>query len=167
MRGQYGRAEESYYKEGKGLSITSMRLSDRYAKPEYKGSLPYEPTFTKYSTSYYSKPITSALSSYPKQAFDYKYSTPFKNPASQSFNTEYKSSYTPYKNSAFTKSIVDNTQCLTNREKGQQPTDLGRKVPLKQSKEIPLTSYEPSSYSMSGNGVVEGYASNSNKGLVR
>jgi len=172
MRRQYGQTEGIHFRESPGLSINSVGLKDRYAKSEHKASPPYEPTSTKPSNSYYSKSITNASLSYPKQQ-NYKYSTPFKTPVTQSFNTEYKSSfsnsYTPYKNSAFTKHIADNIQakCLTNRDNEQEPTDLGRKVALKLSKETTLSGYEPANYSLDFNGIVEAYASNSNKGLIR
>ena len=56
---------------------------------------------------------------------------------------------------------------LSEWDHGEPPTNLGRKVSLMSGSSINISGFVPATYSSGPNGIVEAYASNSNKGLVR
>ncbi len=58
-------------------------------------------------------------------------------------------------------------KCLTARNMGLEPTDLGNDVPLQSAASISIPNYEPSKCSLKSNGVVKAYAATTNQGLVR
>ena len=60
-----------------------------------------------------------------------------------------------------------NIRCITSRDKGLKPNNLGNDIPLKPGNSIEIPGYEAAKYSIKSHGIIEAYAVNTNQGIVR
>lgn len=165
-------AANSYYSKSNVSSLSS------YPKLRYEYSSNYKPSYvSSYAASFKPPDSNFSIGNYQSKS---EYKSSFSGYPFQSDAHAYYKGYNvrpaivsnpvapiPPKLPPGNSNSNSQVKCLTNRDEGQQPTDLGRKVALKPGSAIALPNYQPAGYSTSPNGAVEAYASNTNKGLIR